>query len=323
MIQGLSPASMGRYRDLGRVSMPTLAELAEPRLTNTLPFLIDLGPWILRSEPLALLARIVTFSLYYLPLPVLALLTGLAWRRGDRRLVGAGVAGILCFLTLFPRADVTHLLQVLPPAAVVLCMGLGPRLPRRGAMAIGVVLILAAVGLNGWRRSVYRVPLNVPRDGGLLVREDQAPVRRLIERLRENPGAPMIAMPWGSLYYFLGERENPTRWELILPGNVGPAGQEEILATLRAEPPPDLVFSTVDLRHLTPVTFEEFFPELIVFRDNHYRRILGPVAGEELWRRVDHLFRDERGPSAATEGTEPERRPPLQRGPSNPTIPPP
>ncbi|MFN7974487.1 MAG: hypothetical protein U0166_19400 [Acidobacteriota bacterium] len=102
--------------------------------------------------------------------------------------------------------------------------------------------------------------------------------------LAERPGAPMLAAPWGALYYFLADRPNPTRYELLLPGNVGREGMKEVLAALEARPPADVVWSTVDLRNLTPVTFEQFFPDLAAWRDRHYARTM-EAGGEELWRR--------------------------------------
>ena len=284
MLRSLSPATLAQYGRMGTVAVPSWSDLATPRLSTTLPFLVDLFPGVLGGGAAFSLARLVTFALYYLPVPlVVVVLVGTRGADRGRTRALALLAG-LTFLALFPRADVAHLSQVLPPTVVLAALVTAPRLGRRGTAIVAVLLITSSFGLNAYRRSLFATPLDVPRDGGIRVRAEQAETRDIIRALARRPGEPLVAAPWGALYYFLADRRNPTPFELLLPGNVGPEQQRHIVSILRRDPPPEMIFSAVDLRNLTPVTFEEFFPDLVEFRDTNYRKVLGPVAGEELWR---------------------------------------
>ncbi|MFN7974488.1 MAG: hypothetical protein U0166_19405 [Acidobacteriota bacterium] len=147
MTSALSPSSMGQYRAMGKVPMPSWRDLDPPRLCYTLPFLVDLTPSVMRGGTAWAIARGLVMLLYWAPLPVCAAAIFRARAVRDRSLA---LLALLAFSTVMPRADVAHLMQVLPPVALVLAV-LGGKRPALAATA-GAALLLASLGLRGCAR---------------------------------------------------------------------------------------------------------------------------------------------------------------------------
>jgi hypothetical protein len=194
------------------------------------------------------------------------------WRGRDTVTLGVLVFGLASFRFALGRSDITHLVTVTLPAAVLL-----PRLAVEGVRAIyasgtrvlrvctactGLALAAASLNLSGIPLSLgprlsailsgserpssgpaYAYP-NVPRAGDTKV---QAAYISLVEGIRANSSPSdkifqHIGYMDGGEVYFLADRSNPTRFDLLT--EFVTTGRQELAAEEIRRDPPKLVVGT-------------------------------------------------------------------------------
>jgi hypothetical protein len=204
--------------------------------------------------------------------------------------------GAAIWATAFPRADFDHVQVALGPAFVVAAGGMEavgrllvrrrgwriwrvPELPQM--LACGVVggLLLAGLGHArllhmgpGWSlRSIEDV---APRAAGILLdHDDAAELNRLIREIRRlsAPGEAIAAVPWNAGLYFLTERRNPTRYDLIIPASVLPDDLPELQRDLmRARL---VVYWTARDAFIDNTSLDDRLPELDRYLLARYRTV--------------------------------------------------
>jgi len=222
---------------------------------------------------------------------------------GERDAFRAVVAfGILLFLGIFPSAIWSHLAFVAAPVLLVLVAVVeGADLAVSGRSAVAawiwriawsVVALAAAVATARISLDVrrwYPEPLGVAR-GSLRVAPEQRDLLRGATRFLERcarPGEPVFAAPDLPVLYFLAERPNPTRFDLVIPGNVSGA---EIVASLERTGTRCVVYNPRMYLQFRP--FAELFPEVAAHLETHFQRVALLRAGETEWH---ELVRREEG----------------------------
>jgi hypothetical protein len=192
------------------------------------------------------------------------------------------VFALLFFLGIFPSAIWSHLVFILAPVLLVLGL-VGDRVSswieaHSRAAAWGWKGLFAALALGalalGWRISVdlrrwYPEPLGLAR-ATLRVSPDQRALLRGATRFLERcarPGEPVFVVPDMPLVYFLANRHNPTRFDLVIPGDVsGPSIVERLAQTgTRC-----VVYNPKMYLQFAP--FDELFPEVARHLETSYRR---------------------------------------------------
>ncbi len=212
------------------------------------------------------------------------------------------VFGLLLFLGIFPSAIWSHLAFVAAPVLLVLVAGVArtdraladrSRAAAWGWRAAWGSVVLAGAVAGAWiSRDVvrwYPEPLGVAR-GHLRVAPDQRDVLRAATRFLERcarPGEPVFAAPDLPILYFLAARPNPTRFDLVIPGNVkGP----EIVDALERTGTRCVVYNPRMYLQFRP--FAELFPEVAALLETDFRRVAEPRGGETAW--LGLVRRDER-----------------------------
>ena len=232
---------------------------------------------LLGWKPTRSFYRVVIVLSYYVPIAILAggaflaLLGRDAPRvRRSARTVAAFAA--LLFLALFPNTGWAHLLFVLPLVLVLaawLLFHVGSRL--RGCVLLGVALlagmtIIIERDLCRW----YSVPLDTPR-GRVLVKPEHAEIMgETIAYIRSvtPPSAEVFVLPYVPIYYFFAERRNPTRYDLVLPGNVGAREEQEIIDVLERKRTEYVLLNPMPYPDFAP--FEQLYPRLHAYLEDHY-----------------------------------------------------
>jgi hypothetical protein len=248
---------------------------------------------------------LATQLLYALPLAGLAL-TLLRRVRGPLPR-GAWLAAALLFTwvaNLFPRADWGHLVHVLPPALLQLCVVLAPaaggRAARIGSAAAGGALTLALLaGAGAAAREIgasadaavlsARVPLR-PVSLGLR----GPPVRNVIDFLRRNtrPGEAVFVARAEPLLYFATDTRNPTPYPGVIPGMREEQSRRIVEALHRTR---WVVMSDIDSDAMT--YYRDELPAVEAELERYYRIPEALRAGEVYWLVVLERGPD-RGPTA-------------------------
>jgi len=162
-----------------------------------------------------------------------------AWWRDNGALTITGLFALALYLEVFPRADLYHLVRVLPPVflffAVLVARSMPPlssglrRLvssPRWTASLIFAtpVLLLMVIGIrDAWMPEFDGAfhfrdnrELAIERGRGILVEEKQAELTEGLVRLIQDNSSPddyiFSFAQRGSALYFLAARRNPTRF---------------------------------------------------------------------------------------------------------------
>jgi hypothetical protein len=162
------------------------------------------------------------------------------------------VFGGATFLTIFPRADLLHVLFALPigfSLAAPLLEAAWRSPPDgsrrmltwslRGATAFVVVLLLAGQVADAARVHAGESRLDRPRAGVRVTPEQRAPVEAVLGEIeaRTQTDDPILVVPWAAMFYFLGPRRNPTAFDLLIVANLDEAGETRLLQQLEAAPP--------------------------------------------------------------------------------------
>jgi 4-amino-4-deoxy-L-arabinose transferase-like glycosyltransferase len=235
--------------------------------------------------------------------PAAILLWGLVLWRGRRQPESAqkrpviqmlllSVAGLV--ITVFPRADVTHLAFIVALPYVLAGTALARWLPARAGsyLALGAIMLAAVFASNYFRG--WRELSPVPSPAGILrVARDQAPgVERLMQEV--HPGDSLFVYPYMPVQYFLTQAHNPTRFSYLQPGLMTREQAREALSQLQSRPPEWLLYlqlSQEEFRRVFPngADLDWHFAELESWMQRNYVPVEGPsvsVGGYRLWRRA-------------------------------------
>jgi hypothetical protein len=233
---------------------------------------------------------------------LLALAAGALAALAEGRAGGAGRAfalrtvvafGWLLFLGIFPSAIWSHLAFVGAPLALVgaavadradrALSALGraaPRIWRAGVLAVVALLALAAAQISRDVARWYPEPLGVGRASLRVAPEQRALVRGAVRFLEgcARPGEPVFAAPDLPHLYFLAERPNPTRFDLVIPGNVSGAA---IVESLERSATRCVVYNPRMYLQFAPLA--EIYPEVASHLETRFARAAELRGGDALW----------------------------------------
>jgi hypothetical protein len=230
------------------------------------------------------------------------------FRRGDRdakteghALVAIAFVGVLTLLQAWPRADVPHILFGLQPTFILFAYLLscvwrmlkavpGPR------MAIAAIALVAALApaatllwkgykRTDWEYQNYFVAVRTDRARGIFAAGLEAQRIDIVTKyISEHtaPGDPIFVVPWASGFYFLANRPNPTRIDLMLFED--PEAYPCLLSRLEARPPKYVIYGytwDVDEKH-----FRDYAAPIDRYIRSRYA-IEFSTDGYEIWRRLD------------------------------------
>ena len=196
------------------------------------------------------------------PLAALRARQPLAWLRAatealarDPLRLGAALValfGALAFRSALGRSDITHILMILAPTALLVVVGLDRLVgawiadpARRPIVATRVAALILLVLHGGLleKPSPVRTVLDSYGDISTLARAGYAPRgNRHVQRVwrwvltHTEPGEPMLFLPDVASYYYLTRRASPIRF-VVGHQIVTDAHRAEALAALRARPP--------------------------------------------------------------------------------------
>ena len=217
-----------------------------------------------------------------------------------RALLVIAIAGALLLLQTWPRADLTHLLFGIQPTFVLfayltccawraLRVVPGPRLVVSAAMLLMTLVPHALLLWNGYRRTDweyanYVAPLRADRARGVRAVPIEAQRIDAVTRyLAEHtaPDEPIFVVPWAAGFYFLADRENPTRTDFMLFED--PEAYPCLIARLDQQPPKYVIYGytwDVDGRR-----FRDYAAPIDRYIRSRYA-IESGVDGYEIWRRL-------------------------------------
>jgi len=265
---------------------------------------------IARNDPFDLWTKLVIYLpavVYPFALAAIGVLA-VRFRRGDRDAKAEGHAllaitsvGVLTLLQAWPRADVPHILFGLQPTFILFAYLLscawralksmtGPRVAI-AALAMIIALAPAATLLwkgykrTNWEYQNYIVAVRTDRAKGIFAAGLEAQRIDVVTKyISEHtaPDDPIFVVPWASGFYFLANRSNPTRTDLMLFED--PEAYPCLLSRLEARPPKYVIYGytwDVDEKH-----FRDYAAPIDRYIRSRYA-IEFSTDGYEIWRRLD------------------------------------
>lgn len=209
------------------------------------------------------LAEILSRALYAsAPLAVVAAVALRLRRRSgssplESRLLALAVLALAVFLSAFPRADVLHVLPVLPPMLLVLYAlwrrATRARATQLEAVAVAVLLALCAAGAaSSAGRRTQRVTLERAE---VWVRPANAWNETLVDAVVREipPGAPFFVYGQEAWLYHLSGRFPPWPFVQLYPGMAGGDGGRALRERLKRDPPRIVVRGMPGLPGLPPL----------------------------------------------------------------------
>jgi hypothetical protein len=266
---------------------------------------------IVESDPFDLWTKLVI----YLPVvvyPITFVAIGiLSWRfqqRGDRAAKHEGHAllaitsvGLLTLLQAWPRADVPHILFGLQPTFILFAYLLslvwramkslpGPPIAIAAiamiiALSPAVTLLWKGYKRTDWEYQNYIVAVRTDRAKGIFAAGLEAQRIDIVTKYlseHTSPDDPIFVVPWASGFYFLANRSNPTRTDLMLFED--PEAYPCLLSRLEARPPKYVIYGytwDVDDKH-----FRDYAEPIDRYIRSRYA-IEFSTDGYEIWRRLD------------------------------------
>lgn len=245
-----------------------------------------------------------------------------AIKREAQTLLAIALFGILTFLQAWPRSDETHILFGMQPGYILLayisyCLWRGlvwlPDLARRavlrlrfrslGTIVAAILLVLDAVLLvpvllpqatllksgiddTALRYQGFTVELQTPRGRGILtipIEEQRIDGVSVYILSHTAPGEPIFIVPWAAGLYFLTDRPNPTRYDLLYDGSIDHADYPKLIQTLDRTKPNYIIYGyawDVDNKK-----FSDYARPIDQYIRSHYR-IETRIADYEIWRRI-------------------------------------
>ena len=226
--------------------------------------------------------------------PVLAIvLAGWVYARASRedrmRLELLGLCCVAITATVFPRADVAHLIfiEALPLALCAIALArLAPARVSAG-IAMAGLLLAAMFGSNFFTtlRGTARVASAI---GELRVEAKEAPgMEALFARVR--PGQTMFVYPYMPMLYVATQAKNPTRFSYLAPGMMTDREASAALDELRAHPAEWLMYLKLPreefLRVFPNATgLDAHFEALEAWMNANYEPVQDPAAGYAGYR---------------------------------------
>lgn len=245
-----------------------------------------------------------------------------ALKREAQTLLAVALFGILTFLQAWPRSDETHILFGMQPGYILLgyisfCLWRGliwlPDIARRavlrlrfkslGYIVAAVLLVLDAALLvpvllpqasllksgiddTAFRYQNFVVELQTPRGRGIFtipIEEQRIDGVSSYIVSHTAPGDPIFVVPWAAGLYFLTDRPNPTRYDLLYDGAIDHADYPALIQKLEQTKPNYIVYGyawDVDGKK-----FSDYARPIDQYIRSHYR-IETRIADYEIWRRI-------------------------------------
>ncbi len=223
----------------------------------------------------------------YLSMAGVAILLGKRYIRNElsirfENMTAALVVCAFVFLTQHRPFDFAHLMQMYVPVFVLLgCIvdSLRLRFASRKLicyMAFGgsgiFLLLYLCWTIFSIRFTVKAFPAKFvgPRANIYVARSERDVLSEAVRFVTENTAAdePIFVFPYHSLFYFLSERPNPTRFEVLWPVKVFPSMDQEIINVLEHRHVRYLVYAPGI--HPSIGDFKEFAPEIAHYVENTY-----------------------------------------------------
>lgn len=239
----------------------------------------------------------------YLPVLVYPLVGVVILRTRDNRqaLIAIAAMGLLLLLQSWPRADVPHILFGLQPTFVIFAYLLFRAARGRVLTAIMLlpILLLLWQGYRrtDWEYANYVAHLRSERARGIMaLPADANRIDLITQYVRANtaPDDAIFVVPWAAGFYFLTDRDNPTRSDFLLFED--PEAYPCLLARLEERRPKYVIYGyTWDVDN---TRFRDYAAPVDAYIRSRYA-IEDEVDGYEVWRRVDTASRSGEAWSAA------------------------
>lgn len=240
--------------------------------------------------------------------------------REGQTLLAIALFGALTFLQAWPRSDETHILFGMQPGFILLgyvlfcCWrpldGVPARLRNRAALRqwsptrsvqltllllleatvlLATLLPLGALLRNGYKRTEfeyqnYTVPLHADRAHGIFTSSEEVARIEQVTRYittHTSTNEPIFVVPWAAGFYFLTDRPNPTRYDLLLSED--PLAYPCLIAALDRSKPRYVIYGyvwDVDGKH-----FSDYARPIDEYVRTRYR-VETTFQGYEIWRRA-------------------------------------
>lgn len=202
----------------------------------------------------------------------------------DARVVLILAVASCLFISAFPRSDMIHILYALPPGWIVLtiaareCWILIRPQHAWARMLLGVTFAILLVRpfiaeplrYAYWSNDKENVPLRNPNAGVLVSEKAASELQPVLDEImrRTKPGDYLFVLPWYPLIYFLTDTRNPTRHDIIFPGNFGRGSLEQMIADLKVKRPEYVVWYRG--QHIDGMRFEDYAAILAHYVEQNY-----------------------------------------------------
>jgi hypothetical protein len=171
------------------------------------------------------------------------------FRRREAILYFLVIWSALFYLQVLIRSDFTHLAITLPP--LFLLTAFGWSIVREKILTyrkVNITLSAVFAGLIAWflwlvhsfaLPDVTRANEQLTLDRGGVRIEQANAVANFIRRLQADvpPDRSILALPYQPMFYFLCERQNPTRWNYLWPGDQSTQDHERLIEEAERDPP--------------------------------------------------------------------------------------
>ncbi len=190
--------------------------------------------------------------------------------------------GVSIFLTQHKPFDYAHLMQMYMPVFLLvgcLISAFHNKISSRRKLlypvlgGMGILLVFyfyhTVVGVHFLVRT-FSHKLEGPRAGIYLREQDRDACADAVRFIQENtsPEEPIFVVPYHSLFYFLSQRHNPTKFELLWPVKVFPDMDQETMRILDEKRVKYIV--KVPIARAGLGSFEEIAPEIAQYVEEKY-----------------------------------------------------
>lgn len=175
------------------------------------------------------------------------------------------VFGILCFKTAMVRSDISHLMFCVTPAIILGCFllnkfytRLSNNLPfekktkrlivfRCSVIVIFLILlfygqichVLMLKNINNYER------LGLERAQNILVHKDEKEdIVNVVSYIKNNTNSSdkIFVVPYEAMFYFLADRDTPTKYDVFLPGYTNQCDQIQVVQQLERTKPKFIIY---------------------------------------------------------------------------------
>lgn len=117
-------------------------------------------------------------------------------------------------------------------------------------------------------------------------RTDADIIQGLTEWIKREtkPGDPIFAIPLNPILYYLADRDNPTRFDWILPGSLRSKGEErDVIISLNRARPKLIILVDIDIDNKEERSLKRYVPGIVGWIIQNYS-YAGRVAFFQIWR---------------------------------------